>query len=96
MVVESIMHFMNWDAVWYAHPGSVKGAILWSGRYHVGIWTGPDNDLVCIRSVSSSQAAEAALSPGGHTILTATLKALWLKFRGGHKVCPECRKREKR
>lgn len=96
MLVESIMHFMNWDAIWYAHPGSIKTAMSQAGRWYVGRWTGPDSDLVCIRAVASSQAAEAALSPGGHTILTATLKALWLKFRGGHKVCPECRKRVKR
>lgn len=87
MLAEIIMHRMDWGDVWYAHPG-VRGwwrdlwrYLRWDGRWMVGVWTGPQRDLICVRHCDTNEEAERWLSPGSHTILGATLKALWRHWR---------------
>ncbi len=83
MVSEVVMHWMGWSDVWYAHPGArgfwrdLWRYIRWEGRWHVGNWTGPQNDLLCVRYCDTNEEAERWLSPGSRTILGAVLKALW-------------------
>lgn len=78
MINELLIHLLRFDAIWYAHPGRLKYAITWDGRWHVGVWTGPHGDLICVKHCDTREEAERYLSPGGRTILAATLKA-WKK-----------------
>lgn len=64
----------GFDSLWYAHPGP-EGRD-WPKRWHAGVWTGPDNDLLCTKHYSTSKEAEANLSPGGDTPMEALLAAL--------------------
>ncbi len=82
MIAELIMHYSSFGDVWYAHPGRLINAIRWSGRWHVGNWTGPQHDLICVKNCSTNAEAERWLSPGGRTILSAAIKALWLLLTG--------------
>jgi len=51
-------------------------AIPWSGpRWHVGVWTGPDSDLVCLKDCNTKEEAERWLSPGGWTPADAVHQA---------------------
>ncbi len=71
MIVEAILHRSGWQHIWYAHPGNfgfralVRGrfGLLWPGRWMVGVWTGPQNDLLCVRHCRSNHEAEKYLSP---------------------------------
>ncbi len=87
MLTELIMHRMGWTDIWYAHPGSrgvfrdVWRWLRWDGRWHVGVWTGPEADLLSVRYCDTNAEAERWLSPGGRTILTAVLGALWRSMR---------------
>lgn len=81
MITEFIMHRMEWTDVWYAHPGpnSLRRLCYWRrfvNRWHVGVLTGWENDLICIKWCTSNEKAELCLSPGSSTILTACLRSL--------------------
>lgn len=80
MMIELLMHLWGFDAVWYAHPGSLSLAIK-NGRWHVGLWTGPHGDLVCVRHCDSRTEAEKHLSPGSRTVMSALIKAIYLRRR---------------
>lgn len=77
---------MDWQDIWYANPGSFWHMLKWGSRWHIGIWTGPDNDLLCLKRCQSKKEAEQWLSPGGMTIkiafFKAVIKCLHLKLRG--------------
>lgn len=81
MLTELLMHRMGWDAVWYTGSApSVWYAVQawWRGDVcFVGTWTGPQNDLLCVRRCDTAEEAERCLSPGARTILGAALKAWW-------------------
>lgn len=66
---EEIMHRMGWTDVWYAHPG----LLALNDRWHVGIFTGPQNDLICVKHCDTNEEAERYLSPGASDILSAAL-----------------------
>jgi len=86
VISELLIHIMGCDAVWYANPGTLKNMIKWDGRWHVGFWTGPQLDLVCIKKCKTNEEADRYLSPGGRTILSATLKTLSARIRAGEKI----------
>ena len=46
----------------------------------VGIWTGPELDLICVCECRNREEAERCLSPFGWTITHAAFRA-WLKRR---------------
>lgn len=73
MLAEYIMHKIGWTDVWYAHPGPLGFPLP---RWHVGIW---NDDLLCIKKVTTGEDAEQFLSPGSRTILGATIKAVLKK-----------------
>lgn len=86
------MHKMDWSDVWYAHPGKIFKRPYWKvfrrlkNRWHVGVWSGKDNDLICVRHIEDYPTAptwldrqkevEHLLSPGGPTIFLACIFAL--------------------
>ena len=72
LTVEQVMHHMGWTEVWYAHPG--LGAF--TNRWHVGVQSGKDSDLICIVDTDRDDIAELFLSPGADTIREAVLKNL--------------------
>ena len=79
MIAEEIIHRMHWSAAWYANPGPFF-RLPFGPRWHVGVWTGPDGDLVCVKGCKTAEEAVRHLSPSGWTILHATVLA-WLKAR---------------
>jgi len=68
-------HDAGFDALWYAHPGGEKHN-RFGERWHAGIWTGPDNDLICVRRCPTKDQAERFLSPGADTPEAAVWAAL--------------------
>lgn len=89
MLAEYLMYRFGWETVWMPGVRAEKNDIprrpfdfFRSGECFVGTWTGPDSDLLCVRRCKTLEEAEMWLSPPGHTILGATLKALLLRMRG--------------
>ena len=41
------------------------------GGFLLGTWTGPEQDLLCVRRCETAAEAERALSPSGRTLLLA-------------------------
>ena len=79
MISELIIHKMGWTVVWYAHPGGSYLRNLtgrWGGRWHVGVDTGPQHDLICLKHCRTNKEAERWLSPGGSLISIAVIKAI--------------------
>ncbi len=83
MIAEFFIHLMSWDSVWYANPGDFRWNLK-HGRFHVGVWTGPQHDLICVRKCDTNKKADEFLSPGGRTILEATVKAIWKRMTTLH------------
>ena len=80
MLIEYLMHSFGWDAVWCPDSTSFLYNLLSGDRYIVGVWTGPDKDLLCLKRCETTEEAEWWLSPGGPTIGIALLRAV-LKHR---------------
>lgn len=83
MLAEYIMFKMGWTEVWL--PGasgrepSLPGAgqLFEEGTAVVGMWTGPDDDLLCVkRHDHDVEQARRWCSPPGRTILDACLRGL--------------------
>jgi len=86
MLTEYVMHKYNWTDIWYAHPGPWISPINLRKRYCVGIWTGRDNDLLCLKKCKTNPEAEIWLSPAGSLIITALIKAMIKRWRLRRKV----------
>ena len=72
----SIHHYACDRLVWHA-----------PGRWMVGVWTGPQRDLLCLKVCETNAEANKYLSPGAPTFTMACLAALckaWLLGIGGH------------
>lgn len=68
----------GWSEVFYANPFEI-GHIPkqdWKKRWHVGVLTGPDLDLICLKHCVTNKEAHQFLSPGGDDIIQATIKAI--------------------
>ena len=86
MISEIIMDRLGWTDIWYAHPGPYARRIFSTfgplpKRWHVGVWTGPDRDLICVRHCEDLASARASKSPGARTILGAVVAALVVRYR---------------
>jgi hypothetical protein len=81
MLSELIMHKMGWTDIWYAHA-----EYLMKSRWFVGLWTGEQNDLICIKRCNTNQEAEKYLSPAASSIFLAVLfsclKAMYKRVIG--------------
>ena len=92
MLAEIIMDYYGWDEVWCAGvrhpdnppPGRETCWLPWhvfrSRSFMVGVLTGKDNDLVCVKKCSHDEDPETFLAPAGRSILTATLKTLAVRL----------------
>jgi hypothetical protein len=73
------MAFYGFNDIWFANTYAV-GTVLYSPdfneRWHVGVWTGPDRDMFCLKQCTTNEQAEQWLSPGGNTIQEAFEKAV--------------------
>lgn len=75
--VWKVFHDAGFSDLWYAHPGPGSYLSARSGpRWHAGIWTGPERDLLCVKHCNTNAEAERWLSPGGWTPEEAVLAAL--------------------
>lgn len=81
MITEYIMHRFNWDAIWYAGMQTFRKSLFNNrgGRFHLGKWSGPQFDLLCLKRCKTNKEAEVWVSPGGRTILLAAVLAI-LKY----------------
>jgi len=93
MITELIMAVYGWNEVWAPTigdpenppPGRKKHSPLASFRirgFYVGVWTGPDGDMMCTRRTTWGPDAERYRSPPGRTLLDATLRALAVRLSG--------------
>jgi len=91
MVAEFLMERYGWDAVWFLGSNGLRRGplrFLGPGTCAVGVWTGPDADLLCVKECHSLEEAEGLLSPEGWTITHAAICA-WLKLTfGGYRSSP--------
>ena len=90
MILEIVMHRMGWTDAWYAHCGPFDlgwfREVCLRGRWSVGVWTGPQHDLLCIKRCATNAEAELYLSPGAPTATLACLAALAKARRLGVKA----------
>lgn len=79
MIAEKLMKRYGWNDIWSPTAGDPYDP---PSRFFVGIWTGPDNDLICLKHCKTAKEAEEYLSPAGITLIDAAKKAerklLWL------------------
>ena len=73
------MVFYGFSDIWFANTYAV-GTVLYrpdfNKRWHVGVWTGPDRDMFCLKQCTTNEEAERWLSPGGDSIEEAFEKAV--------------------
>lgn len=84
MLAEWLMERYRWRDIWYLGSNRpVRYRHWWNfigpSACYVGIWTGPDLDLICLRKCATAEEAEEWLSPPGWTIAHAAIRA-WLKL----------------
>lgn len=76
-----LMHQYGFTDAWYAHPG--EGHYHQDDTWHIGFWTGPGNDLICVKRCDTKEEAEEYLSPGASTPFKALKKAIALREEKG-------------
>jgi hypothetical protein len=85
-------HDLGWTEIWYANPGGSYHNERFGPRFHAGVMTGQDYDLVCLKHCTSKEDAERWLSPEGWTPVEAVLLAIekFEHLSKGKKVCQRC------
>ena len=90
MLAEWLMERHGWHDIWFLGSNRPrhgrhrrKGPLnfIRPGACFVGVWTGPQRDLICIKPCTTNQEAEKYLSPPGWTITHAAIRS-WLKLKG--------------
>jgi len=84
MIAEWLMERYGWDAVWFLGSNRPERFRHWwnfigPNTCYIGVWTGPDLDLLCVRECPTATEAEQNLSPAGWTITHAAILS-WRKF----------------
>jgi hypothetical protein len=74
-------HDAGFETLWYAGTPAPYQDRQFGPRWHAGIWTGPDSDLVCVVPSGTAELAEEALSPAGWSPEEAAWRALELRYR---------------
>jgi hypothetical protein len=82
MLTELLMDLMGWTDAWVLGRSRISWHPWRRDSAHVGVWTGPHHDLLCVRHCETNEEAEAWLSPSGRTILGATLRSMWVYWNG--------------
>lgn len=93
ILVQWLMNRCGFDSVWCCHGISVWWDIRVGGRpWHVGVWTGPEKDLICVKRCETNGEAKQWLSPGSRSLLIAAIKSALLRRRLARQVerCPRC------
>ena len=65
------MAFYGFTNIWYSNPwpiGTVPTHDTPGQRWFIGVWTGPDRDLLCLKKCETIAEAEIWLSPAGWDI----------------------------
>lgn len=84
MIAELILAKYGWE-VWSSPipptddvrlRGEWKPWDVFRDGFLVGVWTGPDRDLLCVKECATAEEAERWLSPSGPTILLAALRSV--------------------
>ena len=65
-VIEQVMKAYGWTDLWY-----IGDDLLSRPSWLAGVWTGPDNDLICLQHCETNEEAEQYLSPAGWSIAEA-------------------------
>ena len=76
MITEYMMHRFGWADICYFGPRTFFQSLKWGERWHIGVWTGPQNDLLCLKPCKTNEECEIWLSPGGTTIKLAMIGAI--------------------
>lgn len=85
MIVEWFMDRYGWRDIWYLGSNRPEQYRHWwsfitEKAAYVGVWTGPQLDLICVRECETNAEAEIWLSPEGWTIFDAALRS-WFKLK---------------
>ncbi len=81
MLTEWLMEHYGWPDVWFLGSNGLRRGpfkFIGPGVCFVGVWTGPDRDLLCVKECETRDEAEKNLSPAGWTIAHAAIRS-WLK-----------------
>ena len=76
-----LKYWRNNPKFWLLEAPYYDFCSLHNGRCFVGVWSGPQNDLICLKHCETNREAETYLSPPGITIAHACLKALWKAWK---------------
>lgn len=90
--VWAAFHDAGLTDLWYANPGGVYGRENFGGRWHAGVFTGPQRDLICVKNCDTNEEAEKWLSPEGWSPEQAAQLALEKRreLAGGQQICHRC------
>jgi hypothetical protein len=73
------MAYYGFSDIWYSNPwpiGSSPTEDIPCYRWHVGVWTGPHRDMLCLKQCLTNDEAHAWISPAGEDIQDAIKKAI--------------------
>jgi hypothetical protein len=68
------MAFYGFTNIWYSNPwpiGSSPTHDTPGQRWFAGVWTGPENDMLCLKICATNEEAEQWLSPAGYDLRDA-------------------------
>ncbi len=75
MLAQFIMHLHGWHDAWFPLAGESSKHGFERNACYVGIWTGPQLDLICVKRCNTNEEANRFLSPPGRTMLDAAIRA---------------------
>ena len=73
------MAFYGFTNIWYSNPwplGSSPNYDRPGQRWFAGVWTGPQNDMLCLKICPTNEEAETWLSPAGYDLRDAVELAI--------------------
>jgi hypothetical protein len=78
MFTEWLMEHCGWRDIWFLGSNGLRRGpfrFVGPGVCFVGVWTGPDRDLLCVKECQTSDEAERWLSPAGWTVAHAAIRS---------------------
>src|SRR5260370_38502550 len=102
MIAEWLMERYGWRDVWYLGSNTFPRYRRWwkfltAKSAYIGVWTGPQHDLICVKECTTNEEAERYLSPEGWTILDAAIRSWWklLNLDGAVRKSASCNGRQR-